>query len=156
VGIDAKINDQMSGAVRIATGNSGQPRSTNQTLENSFEKHPIWIDQAFLDWKTPIPENIGKADIIGGKFVNPFNTTELMWDGDINPEGVAMKYTSPSFDVGGISANLYGNGGGFWMLNSIDKLDVYMIGVQGGLKVNLIKDWAGVWMLPVPIMTGRT
>lgn len=141
IGIEGKVNDQIKAGVRIATGSTASPRSANQTLEHTFEEHPIWIDLGYIDWHTPIPDEIGSLNILGGKFKNPLNKTDLTWDGDINPEGIAFKYKSPGFDFGEVSTVLYYNGGWFTQENSIDKLDVYMIVNQAGMKMDIIKDW---------------
>ena len=41
------------------------------------------FDRAFLELKGK------RAFLTGGKFANPFTTSELVWDGDVNPQGVA-------------------------------------------------------------------
>ena len=48
------------------------------------------MDYAYLQYKT------GGLEAIGGKFKDKkylYQTTDLMWDGDVNPEGFATKYT---------------------------------------------------------------
>ena len=50
----------------------------------------MWIDLAYFDWH---PERVEGLNVIGGKMENPFyapGKTELLWDGDLRPEGVAL------------------------------------------------------------------
>ena len=62
---------------------SGQPSdSGNQTFENGFDDYNIFIAKAFLGWK---PNDW--LNVTVGKFKNPFYTTDLVWDPDINPQG---------------------------------------------------------------------
>ena len=48
------------------------------------------MDYAYLQYTK------GGLEAIGGKFKRQrylYQTTDLMWDGDVNPEGFATKYT---------------------------------------------------------------
>lgn len=115
VGVDGKLNEQLSGGVRIASGNDNKANSTNQTLEDDFSKKPVWIDQMYMLWSPKMDPRIGDAKIWGGKFTNPLVTTEVMWDNDINPEGMAVQYNSPTFLEETVPTNLFFNGGMFWI-----------------------------------------
>ncbi len=56
IGLDAKVNDEWSLGFRIATattdssGTSGDPVSTNPTLDEAFSKKSIWLDLAYLNY----------------------------------------------------------------------------------------------------------
>ena len=53
LGLGAKVNDEWDLGFRLATGHgevSGDPVSTNQTLDEAFSKKPIWLDQAFFGY----------------------------------------------------------------------------------------------------------
>ena len=58
--------------------------SGNQTYENGFDDYNIFISKAFLKW-----EPNEWLTVTAGKFSNPFYTTDLVWDSDINPTGLA-------------------------------------------------------------------
>lgn len=113
IGIYDKINDEVDIGFRLGSGSNADPTSTNQTEGNAFSKKPIWLDLAYFDWH---PKRITGFDFIGGKMVNPFyrvGNNELIWDVDLNPEGLAAKYELPISD----SLKAYINGGGFWVGN---------------------------------------
>lgn len=82
LGAEIKLTDQWSGGVELATAKASD--SANQTYENGFDDYDIFISRAFVRWDP------NKAlTFIGGKFANPFYTTDLLWDPDITPNGVA-------------------------------------------------------------------
>ena len=56
--------------------------SGNQTFDGGFSKYGIYISKAYLGWKNDW------AKVVVGKASNPFYTTDLVWDPDINPSGV--------------------------------------------------------------------
>ncbi len=83
-GAESKITDQWMAGFGLASG-SGDPRSTNQTLDHTFETPDARIDFAYAKY-TPAPW----VDLLGGKFKNPiWGAKDLLWDGDIRPDGAA-------------------------------------------------------------------
>ncbi len=89
LGISGKPIDNFEAGVGIASGGD-DPRSTNETFDDEFETKDARMDYAYLQYKT------GGLEAIGGKFKRQkylYQTTDLMWDGDVNPEGFATKYT---------------------------------------------------------------
>jgi hypothetical protein len=80
-----KLNDYLTGGVRLVSGDSSDPTSTNQTLSGFFRKQPISFDRFFL---TARP--FEQLSLVGGKFANPFVSTEMIWDEDVQPEGAAQ------------------------------------------------------------------
>ncbi|MFP6906491.1 MAG: putative porin, partial [Verrucomicrobiota bacterium] len=82
--MDADLNDNAQVGLRLATG-SGDPVSRNQSLDGSFSLKNFGLDQAFIDW-TP---GGGSLTFTGGKMVNPMVIVkDLVWDGDVTPEGI--------------------------------------------------------------------
>ncbi len=81
-GFDAKINDKVKIAAGLASGNDNASTSTNQTLEQEFDKKAIWIDYAYASY-----EPLGWLNLKGGRFPNPFFSTDMVWDSDINFDG---------------------------------------------------------------------
>lgn len=55
--------------------------SGNQTFGPAFSNYGIYIDRAFMGWRNDW------LMVEAGKFANPFYTTDLIWDPDINPDG---------------------------------------------------------------------
>jgi hypothetical protein len=90
-GFSAKINDQLSAVVQLATnGGNNDPRSTNQTIGSGFDRKGVALDLAYVDWKAYTGTNI-----LFGKMPQPFfKVGSYFWDGDITPEGIAAKYAS--------------------------------------------------------------
>jgi hypothetical protein len=104
-GFSAKVNDDISVGMRLATG-ADDPRSSNQTLGAAgtpLARRTIGLDQYWISWK-PVSE----VTILGGKFPIPYwrPGQSLLNDSDINPEGIAANWTHGVF-----FANAYG----FWM-----------------------------------------
>jgi hypothetical protein len=133
LGLTAKVNEEWDLGFRIATGNgevSGDPVSTNQTLDEAFSKKPIWLDQAFFGYH---PQRLTGLDVIGGKMENPFykaGKNELIWDSDLTPEGVALTYGVPLSE----QTTLNWAAGGFWVNEESSGGDTSLWGIQGRLK----------------------
>jgi hypothetical protein len=141
MGVEGKVNEQVKAGILAVTGND-DPRSTNQTLDDNFETYDFRLDQYYINWTPEIPKEAGKADLWLGKFKNPLVTSPLLWDGDINPGGTAIKYGSPKLQLGEVPVNLYGTGGMFWLDEfSRSQNDPLMWVLQGGIKADVIKDW---------------
>ncbi|HSG99339.1 MAG TPA: putative porin, partial [candidate division Zixibacteria bacterium] len=86
VGIESQIHTDVKLTVQLASG-SDDPVSTNQTLDDGFSTKSVGIDLAYFSWT---PSKAPGFSVTGGKIKNPFfqpGGTELIWDGDMNPEG---------------------------------------------------------------------
>jgi hypothetical protein len=79
---------------RLASGSNEDPTTTNQTMDSMFSKKPIWIDQAWAKWS---PKVVKGLTVTAGKMQNPFVSSDLIWDPDINPEGLWTEYRYPGF-----------------------------------------------------------
>ena len=89
-GVLAKINDSLNAKLQFSTNNIGNDaaRSTNQTLGTSWDKKPLAIDLAYVDWKASPMVNLQL-----GKMPIPWTTTaSYFWDKDLTPEGAALKF----------------------------------------------------------------
>lgn len=62
--------------------------SGNQTLENGNNDYNLYLARAYVSYR---PNSSWM--FVGGKQKNPFYTTDLVWDGDINPQGFTEIYT---------------------------------------------------------------
>ncbi len=124
-GFKAEVAEDIRLIVRLATG-GGDPVSTNQTVGDGLAGKDITLDRAYVDWK--INDNLA---LFGGKMKNPFlrvGGTSLVWDSDLNPEGVVATFNSGMF---------FGNLG--WLVVAEDSAaeDVFIYAAQAGLKFNL-------------------
>jgi len=84
---NAKINDDISGGFSVASGDVNDPVSTNQTTNQFYTRTAIAIDRAFINYN---PHQFKPLTLTGGKFAYPWYNTELTWDKDLNPEGLAQ------------------------------------------------------------------
>ena len=82
---DFKLQDNWFGGVQLQTGQTSD--SANQTYDGGFQNYPIYISRAFVGWNAT-----DWFTLIVGKQPNPFYTTDLVWDPDINPSGVVENF----------------------------------------------------------------
>ena len=85
---NVKLNDDISGGFALASGDINDPISTNQTANQYYTRKPFLLDRAFINYT---PHQLKALTLTGGKFAYPFYRTELVWDNDLNPEGLAEK-----------------------------------------------------------------
>lgn len=84
LGMKAVISPEWTAGIRIGTGSDNNPVSTTQNLGGGFAKKDIWLDQGYLNWK-PTDE----LTLTGGRFANPFMSTDMLYSNDLNFDGVA-------------------------------------------------------------------
>jgi len=88
LGMKAKVTQGVSVGMRLATGNPNNPVSTNQTLGGYGGRYDISLDQMYLKFNSAI-ENY---TLYLGRMPNPWLSTELVWDEDLNFDGIAFSY----------------------------------------------------------------
>jgi hypothetical protein len=91
LGMDADLTNGFAAGLRIATGESNSPVSTNQTLGGSgsnFSKYAVWLDRGFLTyqaWNQDVVASVGRFD-------NPFwSPTDLAWYRELGFDGFALQ-----------------------------------------------------------------
>lgn len=84
LGMLARISDQWSAGVRLATGNTTNRVSTNQTLGQDWNKYSLVVDRAYIKYD---PDDW--LSVSAGRLPNPWFSTDLVWDEDLNFEGIA-------------------------------------------------------------------
>jgi TolA-binding protein len=122
--MNSKITDDFSAGLSLASGDLGDPVSTNSTLTGFYTRKPIAIDKAFAVYQ---PHNFKNLTVTGGKFGYTWLRTEMTWDNDLSPEGVSeslawdwkdkvlshfavVGYQTPILEVGG-GTDTYMTGG---------------------------------------------
>lgn len=126
LGFLAKVAEDVDATVALATGTTTNPVSTNQTLGDSLNKKTFTLDQANLRWK-PLESLV----LWGGRFPNPWFSTDMVWDRDINFDGIAVQYQPKVSDSWG----LFLNGGAFPIQEvEFSAHDKWLLGVQGGVS----------------------
>lgn len=101
--MEADIAPQLTFYGRVATGTQPNPDSTNQTLGGYFSDKGIWLDRAYVDIH---PFKTEDAHLYLGRMANPFRLNELVWDSDVNLDGLAASYDRPVW--GAFSAHVVG------------------------------------------------
>jgi hypothetical protein len=86
--INARLNQDISGGLGLSTGDLNDPITSNQTANQFYTRKPFALDRAWINYN---PHQAKALTLIGGKFAYPFYRTQLTWDDDIFPEGVAEK-----------------------------------------------------------------
>lgn len=123
------VSDWLTVGARLATGDPDDPNSSDVTLSNFADDLDVSLDQAYAQFK------LANADIWGGKFLVPFTRTDLVWDGDVNPQGVGAKYRIPVGNGALRLSGLY-----FLVDQSVAGSDSSMLGLQLGLDMPLTED----------------
>ena len=88
--ITAKINDSVTAGLRLATGSASDRVSTNQTLGQNFNRYQFLLDRAFVKL-----EPTEWVSVSAGRFANPWFSTDLVYDDDLNFEGVSATFKRP-------------------------------------------------------------
>ncbi len=133
--------------VTVGAGLSGgttDPRSTNDTWQNTFERPDVRLDYASIEYAAA-----PWAQLVGGKFIFKdylWQTTDMLWDTDINPYGFSAHLShSIADDVEGFL------NAGWWLIdeNGISKnQDPNLFYAQGGagyMGEKLDAKFAGTW-----------
>jgi len=134
LGITAEPAGGITLGLQLASG-SDDPVSTNQSLDGGFTSKDIRLDLAYVDLHTDAAPGL---HIIAGKMNNPFHApgkTELVWDGDLNPEGGALQYRASGDTVG-----LFASAGGFAIDERSSDCDAWLFGGQAGLNFQASPD----------------
>ena len=115
LGAYTEINPQVNTGIRIATGGGDDARSTNQDLDNYFDKKQLWLDQAYIDYH---PTALANLHLIGGKMPQPWvSMGDVIWDSDINPEGLAATY---KHNLGNSGVEMFGSAGYYTLKDNVD------------------------------------
>lgn len=105
VGAYGTVNDYVDYGIRVATGGASAT-SANQDIDGGTKKD-IMLDQYYVDLH---PKMLKGAHLIMGKMPKPWlDRTGLIWDGDLNPEGLALTYHNTSSN----GVTFYANAGSF-------------------------------------------
>ncbi len=111
VGVNFEVNPRWDIATRLATstaaGSFADPISTNQDLTGASGDKPFWLDRAYVDYHP-----LTGLNFRAGRFGMPYEGTELLWDGDLNLEGIAVSGLEQKARG---AMELLGRAGGYWL-----------------------------------------
>jgi len=127
ISITSSLKDNLSIGMQLATGGD-DPTSRNQTLGDGFSSKAIMLDRAYLSWN---PSQIGGLAVTGGKFANPFvspSSTELLWDSDLNPEGLTCRYSRKAGKTVATATAAY-----FIAEDRKEQNDISILGIQASI-----------------------
>ena len=132
-------NDDLEIGFRLATGADNDPTSTNQTFgdknlagsttnASAFEEYGNFgVDRVYAKWT---PKCLKGLTLIAGKMANPWETSNTMWDTDVNPEGVWAEYRVPG--LGPVEP--FVGAGWFQMYTSNMKKNASLMAYDAGLR----------------------
>jgi hypothetical protein len=136
LGMTADITDELVAGLRLATGNTTNPVSTNNTLGTALNKEPFNLDRADLRYR---PNSW--ATLWAGRFNNPWLSTDLVWSTQLMFDGLAAKVApqltdtiKPFFTIGAFPIE---NTPFSFPDNSADKQpsrDKWLYGAQAGVE----------------------
>lgn len=146
LGMLAKISETLGAGIRIATGSPSNPVSTNVTLGRGRDGQggiPLTLDRAYLKWD---PSAWFSAS--AGRMPNPwFWPTDLVWDEDLNFEGLAASVKPQLAE----RTTMFATAGAFPLQTQASTPDVpapkdkWLLGIQAG------GEWANVRGLRVKL-----
>ena len=90
--LDFKLQNNFFGGVMLATADNRTADSKNATYTGGYDLYGIYIARAFMGW-APIPG----LTFIGGKQANPFYTTDLIYDPEVDPQGLVERIDFDKF-----------------------------------------------------------
>jgi putative porin len=92
LGFDVELGYGWSAGTRLTTGNLRDAVSTNQTLGSYGGRYTVGFDQAWLRWTGQSDTARQTLAITSGRMLNPFQSTDLVWDQDLTFEGISANY----------------------------------------------------------------
>ena len=92
-GAKAHVYEDLDFVFRLSTGGDTASTSGNTTLDGTFGNEAISLNLAYGSW-----ELLSGLTVQGGKVKNPFMKSEVVWDNDVNPEGLSEIYQKKSGD----------------------------------------------------------
>ncbi len=97
-GITYPLRDYLVVRGRLATGDADDPNSTDITLGSFVNDLAFSLDIASVELNRP------RWGLVAGKFTSPLLSTELVWDSDVNPQGLSGRVTLGK--TGGVTGTL--------------------------------------------------
>ena len=130
-GIVATIKDNFEVGFRLTSSEAqgsfgGDPISGNTTFQDNASKKFVFIDLAYGKW-TAFNNADWSLNLAVGKMENPFVFSDMVFDGDYTPEGLAQQFSFNLGETHQVKLNL-----GQFALDELssDSDDPYMFGAQ--------------------------
>jgi hypothetical protein len=126
--VAVKASETVNVIMELASG-ADDPVSRNVTFDGGFSADDIGFDLAYADW-TPTES----LHVLAGKMKNPLyraGGNSLIWDGDLNPEGLALAYSKGLFFATAVR---------FWVEERASDDDSTLSAVQLGANLKLAEN----------------
>jgi hypothetical protein len=123
------VDPHLTFGARLVTGDPDDPNSADITLTQFDDDLVVALDQFYAKG------SFGPLTLFAGKFDNPFTRNDLVWDGDVNPQGLAGLVATPL----GKTAKLRLAAMHFIVDEAAAGPDSHMDGAQVGLAAKLGK-----------------
>lgn len=98
LGVEADLGNGFATDIRLATGNDVNPVSTNADMSTALGNKNFNLDRAYVRYQGDPFGTGGELKGLAGRFGNPFYSTDLVWDEDVNFDGFALGYRQPVLD----------------------------------------------------------
>jgi hypothetical protein len=93
IGANYELAEHLLAGARLASGSADDPNSPHATFGDALDGVELSLDRAFVTWR---PKGVDGAWVTAGKFGHGFYANpvygELVWDGDVQPEGLLAGY----------------------------------------------------------------
>lgn len=139
LGMDAKVSNDTKVGLRLSSGNTRDPVSTNQTLGNYGNRWQMVLDRAYLQHDDYDLDGYKWLTLTGGRIPNPWLSTDLVWDRDLGFEGFAATYrksltgSSSLMDIDENTRSLFLTLGAFPLAETeLSSRDKWLFGAQLG------------------------
>ena len=125
LGLKADLYEDIRFIASLATG-ADNPISRNVTFGDSFGVDDFGLELAYVDWQVN-----DSWHLYAGKMKNPMDRAggvQIIYDGDLNPEGLGMRYASERF---------FANAGAFFVEERATADDTHLFHAQAGMRLEL-------------------
>lgn len=92
LGFDANITDSLKTGVRFATSNIYNPVANDQALGNTGQSYQFAIDRSYFQYDYFDDKKTSWFSFYAGRIINPFMSTDVVFDPDLSFEGVAGSF----------------------------------------------------------------
>jgi len=94
-GFTSQITDELTFGARLSSGTENSRQSEFETFNDAFGTDALNIDRAYMTWQ---PAEYPGFTAWGGKFAPPWQTAPVVWDSDVQVEGLAQHFQWEKFD----------------------------------------------------------
>ena len=127
LGVNATVDEHWSAGLRLTTGSTTDPLSSNQTLGSYGNRYTAAFDRAYVRFAAG-----DELSAVFGRFGNPWFGTDLLWASDLSFDGMALQW----------SPRLWGLTRGFLTVAAmpvqeveLSSHDKWLFGAQAGLDL---------------------